>query len=175
MKAGNIVFLTERKKKPYYRILISKGIALFTKYPNQKLEDVKVHAAIIYNYKGIFYVRDMDKDGDDHYTIDKYFEKYKGRIEIKINPFLTTTAILNKFNNSCRNTKVKYDFWNTFFFQIIKTITGKFIGKKTSLHRMCAEDARTQFNILKNIFSDLEGVNPNAFHNEIMDWEIWKK
>ena len=168
MKEGSIIFLTRRKAKPAYRIFISYMIALFTKRKGQSLINVKVHSAIIYSHKGVLKVRDMDKHGDEHYTFNEYKRLFGDRFEIIENPFDFSKERLIEFNYSCRSLNVKYDYSNTFVYQVLKRFTGFFIGKVTLYKRMCAEDAQRQFNILyPGYFKTPEATNPNELFEQI--------
>lgn len=173
MKEGDIIFLTKRSANPWYRIFISKGITHFTKLKNQALTEVKVHSAIIYNDLGVLKVRDMDKNGDNHYSLVEYYNKFKDRIEIKETPYLFSPEIKLIFNYSCKNTHVKYDFVNTFVYQIIKRLTGRILFKDTTWTRMCAEDVQTEFNKLRYTFSTPEITNPNNLFELIKHWKTY--
>ncbi len=168
MKTGNIIFLTRRAIKNIfdYRGIISYLIAVFTRFKGQKIKDVKVHSAIVYEYLDEYYVRDMDKNGDRHYTFKKYEEKFGDRMEIVERPRFTniTKEKIQRFNTTCRNFKVKYDYKNTFFFQVIKRLFGFFIKDNSYYSRMCAEDVQRQLNIFDYMFSKPEEVNPNILY-----------
>ena len=167
-KAGSIIFLTRRKEKPNYRIFLSYMIALFTRKKKQPLNKVKVHSAIIYEHDNVMRVRDMDKDGDDHYTLEKYKKLYGDRLEIVNNHFNFSEKQLIASNFSCRTLKVKYDYKNTFFWQVIKRFSGFFVGKITLYKRMCAEDMQRQFNILiPGFFKTPEATNPNEAYEYV--------
>lgn len=172
MKEGSIIFLTRRKKGNLIRRFVSGGIAVFTKREDQALDNVLVHSAIIYRSGSELYVREMEKNGDEHKTLVEYNKIYGKRMYIKVNPFDIESNKVEKFNLSCETVRVKYDYWNTFFFQIIKVLFGRFLGKKTTLHRMCAEDAQRQFNLLKDIFKTPEKTSPNDLWYMICDWKI---
>jgi len=172
---GSIIFLTKRKEKPYYRKFISYMIAKMTRNKGQRVEDVKVHCAIIYRYDNILYVRDMDKKGDEHYTLKDYILKFQNRIEIYKPLFEFGDWNINRFNKSCKDEKVKYDYINTFVYQVIKKYIHKFIGKDTSYTRMCAEDAQRQYNLLlPNYFKTPEATSPNEVHGKIVKdgWQV---
>lgn len=177
MKTGSIIFLTRRVIKNIfdYRGIISYLIAVFTRFKGQKIKDVKVHSAIVYEYLNEYYVRDMDKDGDRHYTLEKYKEKFGERMEVVENPYniensaLTEENVL-KFNTSCRNFAVKYDYKNTFFYQIIKRLFGYFIKDNSNYARMCAEDVCRQFNVFFKTFDYVEKTNPNELYEFIKQW-----
>lgn len=176
MKEGTIIFLTKRKfRHPFeFRWWLSILIAYFTKDEKQKLSDVKVHAAIIYDNGGLK-VRDIDKEGDCHYILKDYLSKYEGRIEIKEHSFNICEDELKFFNYSCKTRKVKYDYINTFFYQIIKYFIGIFTKKNTIEKRMCSEDVMRQFNLLKCIFNTPEKTTPNELYLMIKKWKTVKK
>ncbi len=169
---GSIIFLTIRKEKPAARIFLSRMIAKFTKKEGQELEDVKVHSAIVYKRYGETYVRDMDKFGDDHYPIEEYLDLYKGRIELKLNPYFDQPwHILETFNFSCFLNEVKYDYVNTFVYQVVRRLTHKFIGRETTWSRMCAEDVQRQYNLLvPEFFETPEKTNPNEVFFKVANW-----
>jgi len=171
--AGSIIFLTIRKEKPGTRIFLSRMIAKFTKREDQELEEVKVHSAIVYKRYGETYVRDMDKYGDDHYPIETYLEMYKDRIEIKLNPIIDFPwHIMETFNFSCFLNEVKYDYVNTFVYQVVRRITHKFIGRDTTWSRMCAEDVQRQYNLLvPGFFATPEKTNPNELFFKVENWQ----
>jgi len=163
MKEGDIIFVTRRHDNDF-RGFISKGIAVLTKHKGQDIEDVKVHSAIIYKSKGVLMVRDMDKHGDEHYTLKKYTELFHDRMEIVNMNHNASQEKIVWFNNNCMNNKVKYDYVNTFVFQLVKSLTKKFIGKQSVYHRMCAEDVQRQYNILDDVFKTPEYTNPNELY-----------
>jgi len=173
MKEGNLISLTRRYKKPNYRIFISYMIAKLTKRKGQPIDKVKVHSAIIYKRDGIFMVREMEKDGDSHQTLEDYLIEYKDRVEIKEHPYSFKPEELATFNYLCRYLKVTYDYRNTFLWQVVKYFTGKFLGKQTMYSRMCAEDFQDQFNVLKyGYFKTPEITNPNEVHSLVKEWKI---
>lgn len=175
MKEGDIIFLTYRKNKPFYRIFISKGIALFTRKNKQPLSTVKVHAGIIYKKDGILTVRDMDKDGEEHHTLNVYKIIYGDRLEIKSCPYIFKQKIYDSFNKSCEKLHVEYDYNNTFVYQVIKKFFRFFKFKKTVMQRMCAEDAQRQFNILSpGFFKTPEKTSPNELYFKIKNWDTVK-
>jgi hypothetical protein len=176
MQEGSLIFLTKRPFKLNFRWFMSQAIASLTKFKGQDINDAKVHSAIIYRYKNILYVRDMDKKGAEHFTLDSYIETYKGRGTVLENPYSYsfTYETLRIFNISCRNTKVKYDYINTFVFQLIKTQIKKFLGWNSEYRRMCAEDASKQYNLLERIFKTPEKTNPNEMFKFLTDVKEWK-
>jgi len=170
---GSIIFLTKRKEKPYYRKFISYMIAKMTRNKGQRLEDVKVHAAIIYRYDDTLYVREMESKGNINYTLVEYNALYGDRMVIYSHNMSFDEWNVDRFNFSCRNQSVKYDYKNTFIFQIVKRYTTLFLGRNTPYHRMCAEDTQTQFNLLScNYFKTPESTNPNELWNLING--VWK-
>ena len=171
VKEGDIIFLTKRSIKPKYRIFVSYMIALLTKQPGEKIKDVKVHSSIIYSNGGVLSVRDMDKNGDMHYTIGKYKQLYGDRLEVKAHCYKPSLDTLKKFNSSCRDFKVKYDYKNTFLYQVIRRLFGVFINDPTRYKRMCAEDAQRQFNLIEGIFYNPEKTNPNELYHVISHWK----
>lgn len=175
MKEGDIIFLTRRKYKPYYRIFISCGIALVTRKKGQTYDDVKVHSAIIYKYKGVLFVREMEKHGDEHSTLEKYKEIYGGRMEIKESPVHFSVSKYNSFNRSCRELHVEYDYNNTFVYQILRKVFKFFRFKNTVMQRMCAEDAQRQYNLLSpGFFKTPEKTSPNELYYKILNWKTVK-
>lgn len=165
MKVAKIIFLTRKLGKfPVYRFILSFFIALFTRKKKQKIKDVKVHAAVIYEDNGIEYVRDMEAKGNESILFGDYYEKFKDRIEMIYYRFQTSKEKIKTFNNSCKKTKVKYDYKNTLFFQVIKILFGKFFGGNTAYSRMCSEDVQRQLNILEPIFDKPEEVSPNELY-----------
>ena len=176
MKEGSIIFLTLRKKKPLRRIILSKGISILTRKKNQSLEKVKVHSAILYSSNGHFMVRDMDRKGNETWFLEDYKKKYEDRIEIRKNPFFVSGSSLENFNGYCRNKKVKYDYFNTFFFQIFRSLFGfqKFPNSKK--RRMCAEDVQRCFNILiPRFFETPEQSHPNELYEITKNWKLMYK
>ena len=89
----------------------------------------------------------MEKNGDKHYSISKYISIYGDRMEVVKMPFSYPKGNIIEFNVSCKNLRVKYDYSNTFFFQVLKAVFKKMIFDKTRFKRMCAEDVQRQFNI----------------------------
>ena len=164
---GSLIFLTKRKIKNVfdYRGIISVGISKLTKFKDQDEDEVKVHTAIIYDNNGELTVREMGKHGDEHYSLEYYKIMYGSRMEIVYMQETFNLERIDMFNKSCKYTKVKYDYKNTFVFQLIKSFTHKFFGKDTLYHRMCAEDAQRQYNILfPNYFKTPEDTNPNELY-----------
>lgn len=171
MKTGSIIFLTKRDFSFSYRWLLSYLIAFFSKNKKQKLSEVKVHAAIIYEYKGNLCVRDIDKFGDEHISLYKYIDMYKNRIEIYEYPYNISTKLIEVFNHSCKTTKIVYDYKNLLIFQLIKSIFNIFVGRNTSIMRTCSEDTARQFNILKHIFELPEQITPNELFSKVNGWK----
>lgn len=171
MQAGDIGFLTIRKNKPIYRIVISYMIALLTKLPKEKIKDTKVHSFVIYEKDNKKFIRDMDKEGDTHYSLEDYLEIYGDRVEIRKLPYYAEGSRLSLFNKSCANTKVKYDYMNTFVYQLIRSLGGRLLFKKTIYTRMCAEDVQRQLNIIRYIFDTPEITNPAELDKLTRGWE----
>ena len=157
-KAGDMIFLTRRNTRDY-RGFISKSIARLTRNKKQNLEDVKVHAAIIYSNDGVLFVRDMDSKGNENYTLMEYVEIYGNRMEI----YHHNLKIVNYklFNESCLNDDVNYDYLNTFVWQLSRELCHIWFGWNTPYKRMCSEDVQREFNLLRWTFKYPEQVNPN--------------
>lgn len=168
-KAGDLIFLTRRKKgknESLVRRFISGSIARITRFKHQDLEKVKVHVAIIYEYNSLLWVRDMDMEGDERYPVDIYSMMMKGRIEVVQMPDYYGVDI-NRFNVGCEMDAVRYDFANTFFWQVIRGATGKWFGKNTPYKRNCVEDASRMYNLINPIFKNVEKTNPNELYRLI--------
>lgn len=178
MNPGNIILLKRRKFKHVFdiRFYLSYLIAYFTKTSNQLLDDVVVHCAIIYQSNNETFVRDMDKKGNEPYTINQYRKIYGNRMEIKINPHnLYNEILIKKFSDECENLDVKYDYFNLLFFQLIKSMFHKFIGKETKTKRICSEDVARIYNVLNPyFFLKPEEITPNELSEYISYWKTLK-
>lgn len=168
-KAGDLIFLTRRRNGKIIRRIVSNSIARITKFKGQCLNDVKVHVAIIYEYRSLLWVRDMDAEGDEKYPLDIYKQMMEGRIEIVSMPDYYGVDI-HRFNVGCEMEDVRYDFTNTFFWQVIRGITGKWIGKDTPYKRNCVEDASRMYDLINPIFKNVEKTNPNEAYRFVKEY-----
>jgi hypothetical protein len=165
-KAGDIIFLTQRARGGY-RGFISRSIAKVTRLPGQKQSEVKVHAAIIFDNVGVLTVREMDRSGNENIPLIDYTKKFGERMEIVSMPVVASADAVGDFNFKCLTTDVKYDYANTFVWQLTRAITGAWLGRNTPYKRMCAEDVQRMYNLLDNRFYTPEIVNPNELFNKV--------
>ena len=144
---GDIILLTKRKFSfiKIHRYLLSLFIRIFTgKY---------THSAITFKKEdGQMYIREMDYKGSEiNTTLDEYINLYRDRIYVmKVwLPFNNEEKI--KLRNAATNLNVKYEFIGLVW-QLYKSITGKFIGRKTLLKRVCSEDTARVYNNVRFYF-----------------------
>ena len=170
MKAGNIILLTRRKGKWYNpRVILSYLIALASTKDRNKIDTIATHSAIIYSDNNKLYVREMENKGSVSIELERYLKENKGRIKIKGHESIFATP---EFNKKCKYEKVEYDFISLFFFQLIKVIINKSIGKETLYKRKCSEDTSRMFNILFNIFENVEHITPSNIDDLTKNWKI---
>ena len=171
-KAGDIIFLTKRTvKKPLYRWFISNSIAVLTKFKGQKTKDVKVHSAIVFKAtiddETNLYVRDMEAEGNVPILLKEYKKIFRDRLEIVPMPKINNAKVIAQFNREALSRHVKYDYLNTFVWQVLRALGHKWIGWNTPYKRMCAEDVQRMYNMLNPIFNTPEQTNPNELYKFI--------
>jgi len=176
IKPGDIIFLTKRDWKWYkfwdYRGAISTGIAIFSK-DKLSMEDVPVHTAIVYERDGTLKVAEMDKEKETE-SLSLYLNKYKGRIIIKSSPIQIHGKRLEIFNNNAHFSHYRYDYSNLFIYQVIKELTGKFIGRNTKYKQICSEFVARKYNLYVNnrYFKEPEEISPKDVWDLTSNWNI---
>lgn len=172
MKEGNIILLTRRKGSLFnLRNLVSYLIAYFSIKDTKDIDKVATHSAIVYKEDDEFYVRDMDMRGVVRYKFIDYLAIFNDRIKVKENPFESPSHMVDFFNNECITREVTYEFKNTLFFQLIKVMTGRFLGKDTLDTRSCSEDTARLFNCLKYWFWCPESIAPSDIDLITKEWK----
>jgi len=165
---GKVIFTTKKRRitKVFdYHYLLGNIIALATRTKGQKLKEVKVHAALVYEDGNKVMVRSMESRGELHIKFTKYIQDNRDNITIVKCPIKASKDKIIKFNKSCKELHVKYDYRNLLVFQAIYSLYKKLIFKDTYYKRICSEDVVRQLSILGYEIDDPESMTPNKLYN----------
>lgn len=173
LKEGDIIFLTKRDWEWYkfwdLRGILSNLISYFSK-------SEIVHSAIIYRKVGCtecLRVAEMEKNGKITWKLEDYINKYKKRAIVAYNPIIIIGNGLEDYNNQMHSSVIKYDYFNLFVVQLIKSLFKQSIGKETKHKNICSEFVARSYNLLvgKKYFKNSEWINPS----ELYEYINWKK
>lgn len=153
-KAGQVILVHTKKG------FVPKSIQLFTKCKYN-------HVAIITEYLGeLFITEAVAKGFVPTMSLEEYLyeiDRKKEKEIIVLEPIQEYAQHIQVTYNRLKQIANKgYEFLNLTVYQLVKQLTGKWIGSKNSKRVICSEAVAYAF---PSIFSDYYKIDPEDFYN----------